>query len=370
MSAGAVVFSILTGLALLAVVERTVIEGGPIGASGPARSERPLDQPSGSQEKVPDQTQPRRSPAVPSKPQTPVALPNTQTLSAEVRELTRGQAVVEVDRLSQDKTWAFGTAALPAVGDAMPRVSFFAARWSQGKWAPALSGTGSYTGLLSQMPAAVMSADEARVLTRHSAMTADQASAATNGSRVGDGLMLPWQVGGTWTMGTAEGGGRPLGTLTFWGGNGKVLSAADGRLYHFCGDGGVVMVVHPSGLASTYYRMRAVTQIRDGSVVKRGDQLGLTGDARVCGGTPSPRPEVQFGLRRGTEDMPLDGVQIGGWTFRERANPLLGFAERGPLQVLAGGVLANLGPVPSAEAPVEPSPPASPNQKGKKPGEN
>ncbi|MEU6754758.1 hypothetical protein ABZ914_51765, partial [Spirillospora sp. NPDC046719] len=86
-------------------------------------------------------------------------------------------------------------------------------------------------------------------------------------------------------------------------------------------------------------------------VVGRGDPLGRTGTAGACGGAPAARAEVRFDLRRGAAPVPLDGAVIGGWTFSERAKPLLGFAERGLLQVLPGGLIANLGAVPAADAP-------------------
>ncbi|MCQ0020289.1 M23 family metallopeptidase [Actinomadura madurae] len=165
-------------------------------------------------------------------------------------------------------------------------------------------------------------------------------------------------------MTTSDGAARPLGALAFAGGDGRVVAAGDGRLYRFCSSnaGALVMVIHPSGLATTYYHLRNVPRLRDGSVVKRGDALGRTGTGRPCGGAEAPRAQVGFGLRRGAEAVPLAGAVIGGWTFQERANPLLGFAERGVLQVLTGGLLANLGPVPAADdsPSSSPSPGATP----------
>ncbi|WP_225993841.1 M23 family metallopeptidase [Actinomadura rudentiformis] len=389
MNTGAIVFSIVTGLALLAVVERSVIEGGPIGQSGPAGAERPLDRPSAKA------ALPNRNPQQPAPPQQnggggggggggAAAVPDLQVLTSQVRDLTaaqRGAAalqeygvaadkppVVVVSRVSRDRTWAFGTAAVPvpAGKSSMPHVALFAARWTAGRWQPVLSGTPAFAGLVGRMPPAMMSVSEARLLSRHSATTAGQAAAATNGTRVGDGLMLPWRVGGVWSLSTGDAAGaRPLATLAFQGGDGRVAAAGDGRLYRFCAEGnrGFVMVIHPSGLASAYYRMRDVVQLRDGSVVKQGDPLGRTGGDLPCGGAPAPREQVQFGLRGASENVPLDGAQIGGWIFRERARPLLGFAERGLLQVLPGGLLANFGPVPPTEPPgaaEQPAPGARP----------
>lgn len=372
LSAGALALSVVVGLALLAVVERAVLEGGPIGtpqqagsagALPPARDRSAAPRPSTST------VRPAQNPGA----STPTA-PDVGALTAQVRRVTllqRGPAarqaygaepagppVVATIRMSADRTWAFGTTALPvpATRSAMPEVAFFVARWSLGRWQTALSGSGAFAAQLGRVPAGLMPADEAAALARFSSVTAQQAAIATNGSRAADRLMLPWKIGEIWSMGTAaEGGaqpGRPLGTLAFSGGDGRVLAAGDGRFYRFCRDGAgnaLVMVLHDSGLASAYYRMRNVAALRDGSAVERGDLLGRTGTARPCGGAPAPRAEVQFGLRRGAEGVPLEGARIGGWTFREQADPLLGFAQRGAMQVLPGGLLANLGPVAPAE---------------------
>ncbi|WP_410557818.1 hypothetical protein [Actinomadura fulvescens] len=386
LNAGAVIFSIVTGLALLAIVERSVLEGGPIGDSGQAGADRPLNKP-GARAALPDRGPQKPAPSRPDGGATGgggAAVPDLQVLTSQVRDLTvaqRGAAarqeygvaadrppLVLVSRVSRDRTWAFGTTAVPvpAGGSAIPHVALFAAHWTAGRWQPALSGTTAFAGLVGRMPPALMSPSEASLLRRHSATTAGQGTSTTNGTRVGDGLMLPWRVGAAWTLGTGDtAGARPLSALAFWGGDGRVAAAADGRLYRFCAEGtrGFVMVIHPSGLASAYYRMRDVVQLRDGSVVKQGDPLGRTGAELPCGGAPAPRDEVRFALRGATEAVPLDGAQIGGWIFRERARPLLGYAERGLLQVLPGGRLANFGPVPPTEPPgtdEEPSPGARP----------
>ncbi|MBT2209671.1 MULTISPECIES: hypothetical protein [Actinomadura] len=379
--------SCVVGLSLLGVVERALLDGGTVGASGtvgddtPARSHRERAKP-GRREA------PRRTPGPSGGPAAPAA-PDPAVLTARVRELTLEQRgatarrsygaapsrppVVDTARTSADGTWAFGTTAIPvpAASAATPEIAFFAARWRRGRWEIGLSGGAAFTGLLSAMPASLMSAAEAGALRRYAALTAEGANALVNGSRTGDGLMLPWKSGAVWSMTAGEppGGaaGRPLGSLAFSGGDGRVLSSGAGRLYRFCGDAAgraLVMVVHRSGLATTYYRVRSVPRLRDGSVVGRGEPIGRTGTDLPCGGAAAPRPQVGFDLRRGTERVPLDGARIGGWTFRERAEPLLGFAERGDLQVLPGGLLANLGPVPAADDP-PPSPlPGTPPEDG------
>ncbi|WP_165975807.1 M23 family metallopeptidase [Actinomadura rubrisoli] len=384
LSVGAIVLSCVVGLSLLGIVERALLDGRPISASGTggskqlARDRKPRGKPA-------QRPAPHRQPGGAGAPAPPAA-PDPQALTAQVRKLTlaqRGAAarrsygaapdrppIVDAARTSGDKTWVFGTTAIPVPGTsaATPEIAFFAARWRQGRWQVGLSGGPAFNGLLGVMPATVMSADEARALRRYGAVTAEQATALVNGTRSGDGLMLPWKVGASWSMAAGDGAGatRPLGSLAFSGGDGRVVASGSGRLYRFCEDGAgraMVMIVHASGLATTYYRVRSVAQLRDGSVVKRGDPLGRTGGDRPCGGAEAPRAEVGFDLRTGAEEVPLDGAVIGGWTFRERAKPLLGYAERGALQVLPGALLANLGPVPAGD-----EPPSSPSP-GKPPGD-
>ncbi|MFC5754504.1 M23 family metallopeptidase, partial [Actinomadura rugatobispora] len=385
LSTGALVFSIFVGLSLLAIVERSLLEGSTFGTPGPAGSDLVLRSP-GSLPKPSGQAPAQRPPATtPGGPD--AAAPETRTLTERVRALTLanhgpaarqaygaaagGAPIVGVDRVSADRQWAFGTTAVPvpAASPATPQTAFFVGRWAQGTWQVAVSGSSSFAAMIGRMPAAVMPPAEAQALRRYSSVTAEQAAAATNGTRAGDGLMLPWRVGGAWTIGSADGDGssRPLGALAFWGGDGRVQAAADGRLYRFCADSagsGLVMVVHRSGVASTYYRMRQVSQLRGGSTVKRGDTLGRIGADRACGGAAAPRPLVQFSLRRGAEEVPLEGTRLGGWTLRERARPLLGFAERGVMQVLPGGLLANLGAVPVEDLPETPGLPDLPGLPG------
>ncbi|WP_051711772.1 peptidoglycan DD-metalloendopeptidase family protein [Spirillospora albida] len=369
LSVFALVLSGVVGLSLLGIVERALLDGGPI-ASGDAAGARDRVRRPQAPPRPETPVTPRARPVRSGAP-APVARPDAQALTAQIRKLTldeRGGAareaygtapaaapLVTTTRTSADRTWAFGTTAIPVPDGsaATPEIALFAARWRGGRWQAGLSGGTAFGALLGAMPASLMSADERRVLRRFGAVTAEQAAAAVNGTRVGDGLVLPWRTGAAWAMGAAgEDAPRPLGNLSFWGGDGRVRAAGAGRMYRFCGDAAgraLVMVVHPSGVASVYYRLRSVPRLRDGGVVRRGAPLGTTGTDRPCGGAPSPRPEVEFDLRRGAEEVPLDGAVIGGWTFRERARPLLGYAERGDLQVLTGGLLANLGALPPAD---------------------
>ncbi|WP_433325588.1 hypothetical protein [Spirillospora sp. CA-294931] len=373
-------FSMVVGLSLLAVVERALLEGTPVGTPGPAGNDLVLQTPTSpvSRPRPRPSTRPGQSrPPVPST-STP---PDAQALTSQIRRITLEQRgtvarrvygaaperapLVRTDRFSPDRLWAFGTTAIPVPqsSPAPPELAFFAARWTEGRWTAALSGTAVFANLLSRMPVSMMSPSESAALARYNFATASQAAA--NAARGTDRLMLPWSPGTDWTMGSAapSGEGRPLGALAFWGGDGEVQSAGDGRLYRFCGDGAgraLVMIVHRSGVSSLYYRMRGVTQLRSGSVVRRGEPLGRTGAERPCGGAPAPRALVQFSLRRGAAEVSMNGAGIGGWRFGERADPAIGYAERGDTRVLLGAPLANLGsalpPLPGQRRPVAPGP--------------
>ncbi|MFB9195747.1 hypothetical protein ACFFWA_22455 [Actinomadura verrucosospora] len=389
LSIGAIVLSTAVGLSLLGIAERALLDGGPVGgSSGPVGSERAI-KPSRPGAGTPARPQqPQRRPVAGGGTATAPAGPDLGVLATQVRRLTlaqRGAAArqaygaaltrqpfVGATRQSADRTWVFGTSAIPVpeASAAGPELAFYAAHWTGRQWQVGLSGATAFASLLGAAPADLMSPAESRLLRRYGALSAAQAATLVNGTRAGDRLMLPWKTGQAWSMTTSDDAvaARPLASLAFSGGDGRVLAAGGGRLYRFCSSqaGAVVMVIHPSGLASTYYGMRGVTELRDGSVVEQGDALGRTGSGRPCGGAAAPRAEVAFGLRRGGGAVPLDGAEIGGWTFRERAKPLLGFAERGVLQVLPGGLLANLGPVPAADD--SPSSTPSPGKKPEKDG--
>ncbi|WUH96490.1 M23 family metallopeptidase [Spirillospora sp. NBC_00431] len=375
---GAIVLSTAVGLSLLGIAERALLEGGPIGgSSGPIGSQRAITPPKkGGVPGQPSGQSPR--PGQSGGPAAPDG-PSLRTLAAQVRRLTlaqRGAAarqlygaapskdpVVGATRTSDDKTWVFGTTAIPvpASSAANPEVAFYAARWTGREWQVGLSGGRLFGDLLGAVPTSVMPAAEARALRRYATVAEGRAASLVNGTRAGDRLMLPWKIGEAWSMTTTDGSARPLATLAFSGGDGRVLASGDGHLYRFCADSAgraMIVVIHPSGVATTYHRVRDVpAKVRDGAVVERGDPLGRTGTDRPCGGAAAPRAEVAFGVRRGGGTIPLEGARIGGWTFRERAKPLVGFAERGVLQVLPGGLLANLGPVPAADDPPPSSPP-------------
>lgn len=362
-----VVLTAAVGVAMLAVVERAMIDGSvgtaQAGLNVQLKPKAPKASPSG-QAAAP-------APGAQAPVKEPVAV---VPLADQVRKLTLAQRgaqarraygtaanrppIIGATRFSANRDWAIGTTAIPVPAGraAMPQVALFVARLTGGKWQIALSGTPRFNSLVRVAPAGMIPGAEKQSLTRFS----------NAGTTAETGLMLPWKAGDSWSLNaavrrTAE-GTRPLGLVSFSGGDGKVLAAGAGRLYRFCttaANRGMVMVVHTSGLASLYYQMNQVTRVPDGTLVQRGAVLGRTGTDLPCGGAGSTA-KVQFGLRKGADEVPLADTSVGGWIFRERAVPLVGWAERGALQTLPGGVLRNFGAVRGVPAPALPDIPDLP----------
>lgn len=311
-----------------------------------------------------------------------------------------------VDLLRHDGSFAFGTAAIgvpPGVA-AMPETALFLARASGGTWHVTLDGTSDFAQMLLQAPGQLIPAAEKQLLAQYNAARQAAASpggtggqaggqsspgpasgtpspsrqagstpssgssagsapsatgsagspapAATAGAGTQTGLALPWKASQSWTMistpGQRPAGADPLAQASFTGGDGRVLSAGSGRLYRFCASGGragsgdaLIEVIHSNGSATEYYQIDHETTVRDGSPVAKGAYLGRTGTSLACGGSPG-RPEVEFSLLR-AGGRGLDGMVIGGWTFRETLQPLRIWAQRGGEQVLPGSLLRNLG---------------------------
>lgn len=350
-ASGAAVVLVLV-LAVGVIVERSILSGPSHGAtSALPRPRHPVP------------TIFTASPTVkPSQP--PVSLP-LSTLEADVKSVTMARLgeiaqraygksptvppMVMVARSDHAHSWAMGTTAIPVpAGDpAPPEVSLFVAHVTEGKWQVALAGTTAFPDLLASAPTSVVPAAQQQVLSQFGS-TSPAASVTSSG------LMLPWKIGQSWKMQSAPGG------LDFSGKSGQVLAAGPGWLYRFCDSRpghGLVLLIHPNGLATTYYQMTGVTNVPDGSSVKVGDYLGRIGTDLPCGGMAG-KPAVRFALAGNA----LDGMTIGGWTFH--AETLSGYAEHGTKKIMPGGLLDNFGsppmqvtppPIPSAVPTPSPS---------------
>jgi hypothetical protein len=335
---------VVMGLSLAAIVEQALMPTGQsahqsqaAGAPGPSRSRSKKPRPSRSAKRVSPATRLSRQ----------VKKSATAQRGAVARREygvgTVATPVVHVSRMA--KTWAFGTEAIPTPSGsfAAPESSLFLARAVGTKWTVALAGTEEFADLIPKAPDSVLHKDERDALKRF--RTSGKAPLET-------GLMLPWEIGQSWSAVITE-----SGTWGFDGGDGRVLAAGDGLLYHLCSsapDRGMVLLVHPSGLATEYYQMDDIAQVKDGDAVKQGDYLGRTSVDQSCGGGKATGKMVRFSLRDADGLIPLDQVTIGGWTLHSTDDEM--FADRGGLRISAVNPLLNFGTVPA------PAPSATPSK--------
>lgn len=332
-SAAGMVVAVVVGLALVAIVEQQLVSSG----RNPDDDRKAIGKTPG----------PSPSPSVRSAEHRPEAVTPTTLLSRKVQMVALTvrmpalrkefgttavpRPVVRVSRTDARRTWAFGTEAIaqPPRTMSMPDTSLYVAHLVNDRWQVGLAGTTQFAALLKHAPAAVAPPAERAMLAKYNA--AKVASAA--------GLMLPWTVGQSWTL-------LPTGTgaAGFSGGDGRVLAAGDGRLYRLCSkaaDRGLILIIHPNGMATEYYQMSTVTGLRDGSRVNRGTYLGQTGTEQPCGGGQAAQQMVRFALRNATTSVALNGVQVGGWMLRQ--TPADVSASRTGVRVNAGNPLLNFG---------------------------
>ncbi|HZB31185.1 MAG TPA: M23 family metallopeptidase [Streptosporangiaceae bacterium] len=264
---------------------------------------------------------------------------------------TTGRPIVQETRST--RTWTFGTTALPPPkgSQAMPEVSLFLARVVGRQWRVAFSGTKAFTTFLEAAPASLIPNSERQLLARY--------SSGASGSRTDtNDLMLPWLQGQTWSLVADRYG------VGFTGGDGKVLAAADGRVYRFCttsSGGGLIMLIHSNGLATEYYQLTNQPKLTPGDIVKRGTYLGKVGTDHPCGGG-SDEPQVRFALRQADRVVSIAGHTVGGWTFHEGTDLDRYVAVRDDRQVLPGEDVVNLGVPKGPGLPGLPGLTGSPNE--------
>lgn len=351
------VTAVLVGLALCAIVQQAVI--GPPGRRPAAeRGRHAVKSPP-----TPKRTtrSPRPAPVTPLERQVrTVVLRQRAALARRVFGARPAAPDVSASRVDRAAGWASGTAAIPppAGVTAMPDASLFLARRVGRRWTVALAGTKDFVRLLRAAPASVVSRAERPLLARFGTVAAAPRGTATR-------LALPWDAGQSWTM-------RRAGdhALRFNGGDGKVLAPGTGRLYRLCPrapDRGMLVLIHPDGVASEYYGITDLAHVKDGAAVRQGGYLGRIGTDRPCGGgPPAAQATVSFALCAANHPVPLDGVRIGGWTLHTTAGRVS--ARRAGLRIEEGNPLLNLGvgaatptPVPNGAGPPHPLPAASPS---------
>ncbi|GAA4559152.1 hypothetical protein [Planotetraspora kaengkrachanensis] len=331
--------AVLVGLALCAIVQQEVVA-----RVGPHRVVKA--EVTGTRRPRPTPKASRTDPAPFAQVRTAVLRQRGPSARAAFRVESLPQPDVHMTRIDEAKGWAFGTAAIPPPPGvaALPDPSLFIARRSGQTWQVASAGVEDFARFVRQAPTTVVPADERPFLEQYG-----EASSAKEG--VATGMTLPWSAGQSWTMRSLGG----VDALQFSGGDGRVLAPAPGRLYRLCARSAsqsMLLLIHADGLASEYYQMADVADVKEGTLIQEGGYLGHTGTARPCGGAaPASGPAtVDFTLFSGASLMPLEGTRIGGWTLHTAGDQV--WADRSGLRVNAGNPLLNFG----TDAPPSPSP--------------
>jgi hypothetical protein len=133
-----------------------------------------------------------------------------------------------------------------------------------------------------------------------------------NGSML---LSLPWATGETrsFTSGPHDG---TLSAIDFSGGSGIARAAREGTVYIPCGAVSPwVRVDHGGGLSTNYFHLAGIS-ISNGQAVARGAALGqqstLSGTSCLTG--TANGAHVHFWISQNGVSIPINGIDIGGWT--------------------------------------------------------
>ncbi|GAA1574686.1 hypothetical protein GCM10009678_66730 [Actinomadura kijaniata] len=244
------------------------------------------------------------------------------------------RTLVEPQRWSPDRRWAFGSAAflIPSGVETAPVTALFVARLDGRTWTVGLQGTPRFAALAHAAPAPVVR-DEERV---PFARTAEVGSLSAD-----TGLSLPWKQGtgwGHWGVHGNSGQSRPYNSIDFFGGDGNVLASRAGTMYRHCTSGGrwpYITVVHDDGYTTGYYHLRDTTAKASGSAVRLGEYLGRIAEELPCGGSANG-DHVHWTLWSGSganTPVAVQGKTIGGWTWYEGSSAYAGYAQRGTTRI-------------------------------------
>lgn len=258
-----------------------------------------------------------------------------------------GRTQVNVMREGAAGDWTFGSAVIeaPKKRGHYPKGWLFVAEDSGEGWNVALEGSPEFSNLASEAPEGVVSKGEKQTFSRQptSASRTTQALTPT-------GLRLPWLIGRAWYMtggphGWNTGYDRPYAALDFAGiGRDQgVRASGAGRIYTMCANRlGWIRILHNNGYSTDYYHLFGNIKPRNGSFVKTGAVLGLTGNNVSCGGASYGR-HVHFALLRGNTHIPVHDKIIGGWIFKQ-GQAYGGYAKRGQVNRFPGSFIRNFGP--------------------------
>ncbi|MFC4158466.1 peptidoglycan DD-metalloendopeptidase family protein [Chitinimonas lacunae] len=261
----------------------------------------------------------------------------------QLRSSSALENLVEFSKISSDGRWVFGSITRPVAQgrDEVPTARLFVAYRAGQGWEVGVEGEALFHILLNAAPEDVVTAGEKATFTTLGRGQQGQMDTQT-------GLALPWREGVSWYMGGGphgnSGSSRPFDSIDFNGGDGRVLAPRDGRIYKSCIRNGsaLIKLVHDNGYSTSYYHMRELTTIPDGTLVSKGTYLGRIDVKLPCGGSASG-PHVHFTLSYNGQAVPVDGKVIGGWRFTEGSRAYQGYATRDGKRVNVGGALFNYG---------------------------
>ncbi|BDU19628.1 M23 family metallopeptidase [Dyella sp. GSA-30] len=259
------------------------------------------------------------------------------------------EVVVEVLKQNVDGTHVMGavTEVIPSDVHGAPTMRLFFAHQEQGAWKIGMEGSQAFDTALESMPLDVVSQDERPTL----ALLGQDSEVLAPGQFLN--FSLPWAKNRIWNLvaGPHANGVLPFpySSVDFSSGPeiNDVRSVAAGLIYTTCVKDGsaLVTIVHDNGYKTSYYRMKQLVTYNEGSRLPVGSTLGSVGDKLPCGGTPS-EPHLHFTLLNDkNENVSLNNVVLGGWTFHSGLLPNTGNATHGKATVTPpDGLMLNLGP--------------------------
>ncbi|ACL25958.1 peptidoglycan DD-metalloendopeptidase family protein [Chloroflexus aggregans] len=239
------------------------------------------------------------------------ALEQAVSAAVSAQHPNAATAQIIVSPISQVKAWVFGSVAIipqPASDNApdeetAPRILLFFAEQSNGTWQVALEHSAAFEQALTQIPRNLLTPEQWSTM-------------PTTAQLSGDGSMdlnLPWAVGETWWL-TSGPHGISRAALDFAVIGGRVRAAREGVAYTPCGQSSdLVRIDHPGGFSTNYYHLSGIA-VANGTPVDRYTYIGMIGTGTRCLGSYVTGAHVHFWISRGGTRIPIDGIDIGGWT--------------------------------------------------------
>lgn len=246
------------------------------------------------------------------------------TLEQAVQIATHDQTAVPADaeivisQIAQKDAWVFGTSAIiPATDEEEPKILLFLAEQTTDGWSVAIEHTEAFDRSLQIIPQGLLSQQQLATM-------ANLAQIQGNGSMQ---LGLPWAVGETqYFTGGPHGTNREA--IDFSGGTGIVRAVREGVAYTPCGTASdYVRVDHGGGLSTHYYHLSGIS-IANGQTVARGTQLGRQSTSARCLRGYSNGAHVHFWISQNNVKVPINGIDIGGWTVSAGARDYHGCMTR------------------------------------------